>query len=99
MIEVVGALAVPVGKLLLKAKLGPEAAEVGGSLLHLAFKRLGDRQKAAEAEQKARAVGNAVVADLGRFLRLEGAKEGDLAATVDALGETIDGHVDGGLLI
>ena len=99
MIEVVGALAVPVGKLLLKAKLGPEAAEVGGCLLQLAFKRLGDRQKAAEAEQKARAVGNAVVADLGRFLRLEGAKEGDLAATVDALGETIDGHVDAGLLI
>lgn len=97
--EIVGALAVPVGKLLLKAKLGAEAADVGGSLLQLAFKRLGDRQKAAEAERKARAVGEAVVQDLDRFLRLEGADEGDLAAAVDQLGETIDGHVDAALLV
>src|SRR3954454_10151377 len=77
-VELLGALAVPVGKLLLKYGVSPDAADVGGSLFQLAFKRLGERQKAAEAEAKARAVGDAVVADLGQALRVERGKEHDL---------------------
>src|SRR4051812_45273743 len=74
-VELLGALAVPVGKLLLKYDVSPDTADVGGSLFQLAFKRLGERQKAAG---KARTVGEAVVADLGQALKVERGKEHDL---------------------
>src|SRR3954454_4950220 len=77
-VELLGALAVPVGKLLLKYGISPDTADVGGSLFQLAFKQLGERQKVTEAEAKARAVGDAVVADLGQALRVERGKEHDL---------------------
>ena len=99
MVELLGALAVPVGKLLLKYGLGADAADVGGSLFQLAFKRLGEREKAAEAEGKARAVGEAVVADLGQALKVERGKEHDLRAAAEELAVTIGEHVRAELVI
>src|SRR4051794_31931177 len=98
-VELLGALAVPVGKLLLKYGVGADVADVGGSLFQLAFKRLGERQKAAEAEGKARAVGEAVVADLGQALRVERGKEHDLRAAAEELAGTIGGHVRAKLVV
>src|SRR4051794_4548463 len=98
-VELLGALAVPVGKLLLKYGVGADVADVGGSLFQLAFKRLGERQKAAEAEAKARAVGEAVVADLGQALKVEHGKEHDLRAAAEELAVTIGEHVRAELVV
>ena len=99
MVELLGALAVPVGKLLLKYGVSADVADVGGSLFQLAFKRLGERQKAAEAEGKARAVGEAVVADLGQALKVERGKEHDLRAAAEELAVTIGEHVRAELVV
>ena len=60
-----------IAKIVMKFYLGPEAADIGGTALNVALKKLGDRKSATDAEGYVRKVASAIVSDLDDWMTKE----------------------------